>query len=111
MQALCTMAVTTLRSLLDAKALLAGPLATSPPVKKICSNKSGTPRAALKGQPTMAPSATKKTARDRRFLPVGVDVAGWSHSAAASMVVYMVKLEGRNAGISDGPSHRAKRGP
>lgn len=91
---------TTVWSLLFAIARLSCPTAMSPPVKNNCSMTNGTPRTAVKGQPIIAPAAIHRIALVARWVPVGVEVAGWNQNDAASMVVYMAKLEGKKAGIS-----------
>jgi hypothetical protein len=76
---------------------LSWPTATSPPVRNSCSSTNGIPRAAENGQPTIAPKAKKNVARNARFIPLGVDVAGWNQYEHASIVVYIANDEGRNA--------------
>lgn len=61
---------------LDAKAALALPTATSPPVRNSCSRTNGTASTAENGQPTIAPIAKHSVALSARDLPVAVDVAG-----------------------------------
>lgn len=75
------------------------PSAISPPLRYTCSTTNGIARAALKGQPSTAPSAYKTYALMARRCPCGSDEAGWSQNDVASIVVYMAKDDGRKAAL------------